>query len=77
MMTELEFNSKYAVIKIDSHTALPVSVIPLKIREYVASHYPKNAIVHWELEWKHQEVKLDNGIELEFTMKNTFVRVDN
>ncbi|HRZ41628.1 MAG TPA: PepSY-like domain-containing protein [Bacteroidales bacterium] len=75
--TELEFNSKYQIIKIDRKTALPISVIPSKIYEYVKANYPKNSITEWEKEWKHQEVKLDNGIELEFTLNGTFIRIDD
>ncbi len=74
--TELEFNSKHQIKKIDGKNALPASVIPEKIRDYVHTNYPNNVIIGWEHEWKHQEVKLDNGIELEFTMAGKFIRVD-
>lgn len=75
--TELEFNGKYQIKKIDGNAALPHSVIPAEIRTYVSANYPNNTITDWETEWKHQEVKLDNGLELEFTIKGDFVRVDD
>lgn len=75
--TELEFNRKYQIKKIDGKSALPASVIPPAINEYVKTHYPNNVITDWEIEWNHQEVKLDNGIELEFNLKGRFIRIDN
>ncbi|HPW90158.1 MAG TPA: PepSY-like domain-containing protein [Paludibacteraceae bacterium] len=73
---KLEFNRKGQVIDIDSETALPDSVIPEKIRQYVAANYPASVIVGWELEDRHQQVKLNNGLDLEFTMSGDFLRID-
>lgn len=73
---ELEFNSKMQIIEIESKTKLPDSVIPTKILDYVTLHYPDNFIIEWELENDHQEVELDNGVELEFTMDGVFIKVD-
>ncbi len=74
---KLEFNSKGEVTEIESYQKLPDSVIPEKIRQYVEEHYPNNYIVKWELEPNKQEVKLDNGLELEFTLDGEFIRIDN
>ena len=74
---ELKFDSKWGVIEIESKTKLPDSVIPTSISDYVTLHYPNNFIVEWELENDHQEVELDNGIELEFTLNGDFIKVDN
>ncbi len=74
--TELTFNRKYQIKKIDGMTALPESVIPTDIKAYVSVNYPNNVITDWETERKRQEVKLDNGIELEFTLNGKFVRID-
>ncbi len=75
--TELEFNGRYQIIEIDGKSALPESVIPQKIRNYVSTNYPNNSIIGWDLGRRHQEVKLDNGIELEFTLKHKFIRIDD
>jgi len=75
--TELEFNGQYQVEKIDGKSAIPASSIPAPINEYVKMHYPNNTVTEWETEWNHQEVKLDNGIELEFDLKGAFIRIDN
>ena len=74
---KLEFNSQREITDIDSNTKLPDSVIPQAIRDYVTENYPNNFITDWELEDNHQQVGLDNDIDLEFTMDGEFIRVDN
>lgn len=74
---KLEFNHKFEITDIDSNTKLPDSVIPEPIRNYVAQNYPDNYITDWELEYNHQQVGLDNGLDLEFTMDGNFIRIDN
>lgn len=74
--TKLEFDAEYSIISIDAVKKLPDSVIPAAIRDYVNSKYPNNFITDWELEPAHQEVELDNGIELEFTLDGVFIRID-
>ncbi|MBS1652656.1 MAG: PepSY-like domain-containing protein [Bacteroidetes bacterium] len=74
---KLEFDTKNKIKEIKSTSKLPESVIPSKISEYVTANYPENYIVEWELDKTHQSVKLDNKIELEFTLKGKFLRIDN
>ncbi|HRV52359.1 MAG TPA: PepSY-like domain-containing protein [Bacteroidia bacterium] len=74
--TQLEFNNKYQIIKIDADTALPQSVIPAKLQSYIKTNYPQNHITEWELDNKGQEIKLNNGIKLEFSKQGDFKRID-
>ena len=73
----MEFNSKNNIKSIEAKSKLPNSVIPEKIMEYVETNYPNNFIVEWDLDTKHQSVELNNGIELEFTLKGAFLRIDD
>ncbi len=73
----LEFNRKKEIISIDADTQLPESVVPIKIKQYVESNFPENVITDWELEDKHQQVGLDNDLDLEFTINGDFIRIDN
>lgn len=75
--TNLEFNSNYEIIDIDSTSKLPDSVIPEAILDYTATNYPDNYITDWELELDHQQVELDNNVELEFDINGDFIRIDN
>lgn len=73
----LEFNRKKEITDIDGNAKLPDTVIPNEINQYVASNFPNNVITDWELEDRHQQVGLDNGIDLEFSMNGEFIRIDN
>jgi len=74
---ELDFNSDFEIIDIDGISALPDSVIPQAILDYVSENYPDNYITDWKLELTHQQIELNNGLELEFEMDGTFIRIDN
>lgn len=73
----LEFNKKNDVVEISSIAQLPDSVIPEKIRQHTTANFPDNVIIGWELDDRNQQVKLNNGLELEFTKSGDFLRIDN
>ncbi|MCO6496989.1 MAG: PepSY-like domain-containing protein [Chitinophagaceae bacterium] len=72
----LEFNRNKEIIGIDSKSALPESVIPRKIRDYVAANFSSNIITDWEIDGKKQQISLDNGFDIEFTRDGDFIRID-
>ncbi|MEK6482103.1 PepSY-like domain-containing protein [Catalinimonas sp. 4WD22] len=65
---QLEFNRKGECSSIEGNTALPDSVIPEKIVEYVTQSYADNYIISWERD--------DNGTELNFDKSSNFLRID-
>lgn len=73
----LEFNRKKEPIDLEGLTKLPDSVIPPKLLTYVTTNHPDNYIIGWELDDRNQQIKLDNGLELEFNMNGDFLRIDN
>jgi len=73
----LEFNRKFEIIDIDGTTQLPDSVIPTALLDYVKEKHPENFITDWELENKHQQISLDNGLSLEFDLDGKFLRIDS
>lgn len=73
---KLEFNKKNKITDIESKTKLPDSVIPEKIRAYITGKYPSGVITGWELEGRKQEIRLDNGLDLEFGLNGDFLRID-
>lgn len=74
---KIEFNQNGEVKEIDGNNALPDSVIPAAILAYVKSNYPSAFIKKWEVERTKQEVKLSNGITLEFDKNGNFLRIDD
>lgn len=75
--TSLEFNRKKQITDVKSNSALPGSVIPAKIKDYVSQSFPDRTINGWKIEDRGQEVKLDNGMELKFSNDGDFIRIDN
>lgn len=73
----LEFSPEYNVIEIKSKSKLPDAVIPIEIRKYVETNYPKNVITDWELDDGNQEIELDNGLDLDFDLKGVFISVED
>ncbi|MCC6600249.1 MAG: PepSY-like domain-containing protein [Crocinitomicaceae bacterium] len=74
---KLEFNKAKSIIDIDGTSKLPDSVIPVEILNYVNFHYPGNHVVGWEIQSNNQEIQLNNGFVLIFTMSGDFLRVEN
>lgn len=74
---KLEFNKNKEIIDIDGTTKIPDSVVPEKILTYVATNYPNNNIVGWELERSNQKVDLDNKVAIIFNMQGDFIKVDD
>jgi hypothetical protein len=74
---ELTFNNKKQIIEIDGKSKLPDSVIPKKIRNFVAKNYPKNVITEWKIDGRRQQVGLDNDLDLEFKKNGDFIKIDN
>lgn len=75
--TRLEFNKSGEVVEIESNAELPDSVIPASILDYVKTNYPNEFIKEWELESTKQDVKLSNGLTLEFDKNGGFLRIDD
>lgn len=73
---KLEFNEKNQIEEIEGFSKLPESAIPEKIRQYIATNYPKSVITKWSLDDGKQNIKLDNITELEFKLNGDFLRVD-
>lgn len=75
---ELEFEGT-RIKEIDAETRLPNSVIPRRIRNYVRANYPNLYITDWELDdnGRKQQIELNNGLELEFSKRGRFIKIDD
>lgn len=77
--TDLEFNHRMNVIKIDSDSdnrPLPASVIPRPIFRFVNTNYPGCYVVKWEKEREGYEVELNNDVDLKFSNNGRFLGED-
>ena len=74
--TKLDFSRKGEIIKIEGVEAIPNTVIPMLILDYVDTHYPNDFIRGWQIEGATQEIKLSTDIKLEFDKNGNFLRID-
>ncbi len=73
---QLEFSRDGEIEKIDGSAKLPDSAIPVPILDYVGTNFPQVDIVEWQRSRRGADVKLANGIELEFDKEGEFLRID-
>ena len=77
---KLDFDNKGNVKDIESlndKTALPNSVLPVKITQHTKAQFPNAKIIEWKRKRNTQVVELTNDIELVFNSKGDFLRVDD
>lgn len=74
--TEAEFTKGGELKEAKNYRGLPSTAIPAKLQVYVKKNYPNSVIVKWEKNRNKQEVELNNGLELEFSLNGEFLRVD-
>lgn len=76
--TKIEFDTKgvWSDISCKSSNVVPSEIIPAKIAEYVNTNFPATQIVEIEQGREGIDVKLNNGVELEFNPSGTVIDVD-
>jgi len=76
--TELEFDKQGLLQSVDMQTlSVPEGLVPDLIKQYVAQHFPQAKVVKYSKDTRNQEIKLDNGLELEFNKAGGFLRLDD
>jgi hypothetical protein len=73
--TKLDFTRQGNIKKIEGTEAIPDTVIPSLVLEYVDTYYPTDFIRGWEIKDASQETKLSSGLQLEFDKNGNFLRV--
>ncbi|MFS6555305.1 PepSY-like domain-containing protein, partial [Parabacteroides distasonis] len=58
-------------------TAVPASVVPAKITQYVKANYPQVKVLQIDKKRNGYEVKLSNRMELEFNNNFQLTDMDN
>jgi len=73
---KLDFNKNGKIRGVEGSNRLPDSVVPSSILTYVNTYYPDQFVRNWELDDRGQEIKLSNGMELQFDKEGNFLRID-
>lgn len=63
-------------VKVPAGQSVPVAFIVEPIQTYVAENYPGQAIVKIERDRTGYDVKLANGVDIEFDNNGLFVKID-
>lgn len=75
---KIEFDRKGNWKDVDcKFTEVPANIVPEKIRTYVASKYPDTKIVGIDRDRRDYEVKLNNRLELKFSLKFNFIGIND
>ena len=76
--TEIDFDHQGALQSIDcKRTPVPKGVVPELIDSFVTLHHPDQFIVEYVIEYRQQNVELNNGLELVFDSEGHFIRIDD
>lgn len=75
--TEAEFRGNGQLTEVKNRQGIADNVVPARVKSFVDKNYANSKIVKWEKNKNKQEVKLDNGLELEFSANGKFLRIDN
>jgi len=75
--TEIEFNRRGVWDKVDckSRQAVPATIVPKSIQQYVKSNYADCTIKKIDKERYGYEIELSNDVELKFNKKGAFISV--
>ena len=76
--TEVDFDKKGNWDNVDCKTkAVPASLVPAAIAQYVKAHYPNTVIVKIDKERGGYEIELSNDLELKFNSKGKLIGIDD
>ena len=76
--TEIDFNKKGNWVEVDcKKAAVPAALIPVSVKEYVKTNFPREIITKIERGRSGVEVELGNDYSLKFNKKGKFVSMDD
>ena len=73
--TKLDFSRQGNIKKIEGTEAIPNTVIPALILNYVDTNYPSAFIRSWYIDDTSQEIRLSTNEALEFDKNGNFLRI--
>lgn len=76
--TEIDFDRKGEWTEIDcKRSAVPASIIPEYIKEYVSANFKDNIITQIERDRRGMEVELNNDLSLKFNKNGKLYKLDD
>lgn len=75
--TKVEYKgTQWDEVEVPAGQSVPANYIAAPIQKYLATNYPDVKVVKIERESKGFEVKLSNGVEIDFDTNGNFVKID-
>ncbi len=74
---EIQFEHDGSLEKISARAGVPAGVVPVQITDYVKAYYPDALIIEYEVGRREYEVKLSNGLELQFNANFRLKDIDD
>lgn len=74
---EIQFEHDGSLEKISARAGVPAGVVPVQITDYVKAYYPDALIIEYEVGRREYEVKLSNGLELQFNASFRLKDIDD
>lgn len=75
--TEAEFTKSGELREAKNSNGLSKTVVPAKIQAYLKKNYPNAIITKWDKSSHKQEIELNNDLDLVFSSKGDFIRIDD
>lgn len=75
---EIDFDSNGQWMEIDcKKMAVPAAFIPAAISKYMSENFPQQRIVKFERDRRGYDAELNNGLEVKFDQRGTFLKLDD
>lgn len=74
---EIQFEHDGSLEKISARAGVPAGVVPVQITDYVKAYYPDALVIEYEVGRREYEVKLSNGLELQFNASFRLKDIDD
>ncbi len=73
---EWGFNSDGSLESVKIYTGVPDALVPEVVRAYIQKMYPDAVIIKYSIDFRDQEVELNNRIELKFDLKGRLLEAE-
>jgi hypothetical protein len=75
--TELKYSNKAQLISVENKQGVKAALVPEKIQAYVQETFPNATITGYKVSTSKKEIELNDEMELVFSKKDKFLRIDD
>lgn len=75
--TKIRYNHKAVLRKVENKDGILTSLVPEKIMEYATATFPNATITEYVCDKSRKEIELNNSMELIFSKRCKFLRIED